>query len=90
MSSCHDSVLEFALSPRDNLLLLQGFLNLSERRDQLGHVLLEPLPGESRPRWRPGFGGERGLRARPLVAEHIREEPVAAVADVHGPESLPQ
>jgi hypothetical protein len=53
-------------------------------------VLLEPLPGQSRSGWRAGFVGERGLRARPLISEGTGKAPVAAVADVHGLESLPQ
>jgi len=56
----------------------------------LGVVLLEPLPGQSRSGWRAGFVGERGLRARPLISEGTGKAPVAAVADVHGLESLPQ
>jgi hypothetical protein len=53
-------------------------------------VLLEPPPGESGSGWRPGFVGERSLRARPLIPEGIDEVPVAAIADVHGLEGLPQ
>ena len=51
---------------------------------------LEPPPGESRSGWRPGFVGERGLRAGLLISEGTGQAPVAAVADVHGLEGLPQ
>jgi len=61
-----------------------------QRRDQLGHVPLEPPPGGSRPGWRPGLAGERGLRARPVISQGTGKAPVAAVADVDGLENLPQ